>query len=53
MAKSKRTQAVIPKGNYRLNQSAPLFNDRRTKRNRDRSTQNRQAIERSKEIEKT
>lgn len=36
-------------GNYRLNQHAPVFNDRRTKRNRDRSTKNRKAIDDSKE----
>ena len=34
-------------GDYRLNQTAPIFNDRRTKRNRDRSTQTRKSIERS------
>ena len=37
------------KGPFKLNQTAPIFNDRRTKRNRDRSTQLRNSIERSKE----
>ena len=35
------------KGPYKLNQTSPIFNDRRTKRNRDRSTQLRKSIERS------
>ncbi len=34
-------------GNYRLNQKVSKFGDRRTKRNRDRSSQNRNAVERS------
>lgn len=34
-------------GNYRLNQKVSKFGDRRTKRNRDRSTQNRNAIDKS------
>lgn len=34
-------------GNYRLNQKVSKFGDRRTKRNRDRSAQNRNAVERS------
>jgi len=48
MAKKDKPKFVLPTGgDYRLNQSAPIFNDRRTRRNRDRSTQNRQSIERS------
>ena len=35
------------KGPFKLNQTAPVFNDRRTKRERDRSTQLRKSIERS------
>jgi hypothetical protein len=31
-------------GPKNVNQKAPIFNDRRTKRNRDRSSQNRNAI---------
>lgn len=34
-------------GKYVLNQKSQKFGDRRTKRERDRSTQNRKAIERS------
>lgn len=34
-------------GNYVLNQKVQKFADRRTKRNRDKSSQNRKAIERS------
>lgn len=34
-------------GNYVLNQKAPKFGDRRTKRNRDKSSQNRNSIESS------
>lgn len=34
-------------GNYSLNQKINKFGDRRTKRNRDRSTKNRKAIENS------
>lgn len=36
-------------GKYALNQKVAKFGDRRTKRNRDRATANRKAIERSKE----
>ena len=36
-------------GNFRLNQHAPSFGDRRTKRNRDRAAKTRKAIEDSKE----
>jgi hypothetical protein len=32
------------RSNFVLNQKAPTFGDRRTKRNRDRSTQKRKAI---------
>jgi hypothetical protein len=35
-------------GYYRLNQTAPKFGDKRTKRNRDRSSQNRKSIDQSK-----
>jgi hypothetical protein len=34
-------------GFYRLNQKVQKFGDRRTKRERDRSTKNRNAIDRS------
>jgi hypothetical protein len=48
--KKDKPKFVTPSGgDYRLNQTAPIFNDRRTKRNRTRSAQNRQEIERSKE----
>lgn len=40
--KSKRVLAPVE-----VNQKAPVFNDRRTKRERDKSSQNRKAIERS------
>jgi hypothetical protein len=50
MAKKDTPKFVMPTGgDYRLNQTAPIFNDRRTKRNRTRSIQNRNSIERSKE----
>jgi hypothetical protein len=49
MKKDKPKFVKPTSGEYRLNQTAPIFNDRRTKRSRDRSTQSRQAIERSKE----
>jgi hypothetical protein len=38
-------------GNYSLNQKVSKFGDRRTKRNRDKSAQNRNAIKRSKDEE--
>ena len=38
-------------GNYSLNQKVTKFGDRRTKKNRDRSSQNRNAIGRSKNEE--
>lgn len=38
-------------GNYSLNQKVSKFGDRRTKRNRDRSTSNRKAINQSKNEE--
>lgn len=38
-------------GNYSLNQKVAKFGDRRTKKNRDRSSQNRKAIGRSKDEE--
>jgi hypothetical protein len=38
-------------GNYMLNQKVSKFGDRRTKRNRDRSTNTRKAIDRSKSEE--
>jgi hypothetical protein len=34
-------------GNYSLNQKVNKFGDRRTKRNRDRSNQNRREIDKS------
>jgi len=36
-------------GPKNVNQHAPIFNDRRTNRNRDRSSQNRNAIKDSKD----
>lgn len=36
-------------GKYRLNQHAPVFGDRRTKRNRDRSTRTRKAVQESRD----
>lgn len=48
--KKAKPKFVLPTGgDYRLNQTAPVFNDRRTKRERDRSTQNRKEIDRSKD----
>ena len=38
-------------GNYSLNQKVTKFGDRRTKRNRDRSTANRKAVNRSRDEE--
>jgi hypothetical protein len=51
MPRGKKEPELIKggKGPFKLNQTAPIFNDRRTKRNRDRSTQLRNSIERSKE----
>lgn len=43
MAK-KRKHRGIP-GNYKLNQHADVFHDRRTRRNRDRASRTRKAIE--------
>lgn len=50
MAKQSKYSFVLPTGGkYRLNQTSAIFKDRRTKRNRTRSAQNRNSIERSKE----
>jgi hypothetical protein len=49
MTKPKEPKYVKPRADVKVNQTAPIFNDRRTKRNRDRSTQLRKSIERSKE----
>lgn len=38
-------------GNYVLNQKSQVFGDRRTKRNRDRSTRTRREIEQSQDEE--
>lgn len=38
-------------GNYRLNQQWNIFSDRRTRRNRDRSSRTRREIERSSDDE--
>jgi hypothetical protein len=38
-------------GNYTLNQKVQKFGDRRTKRERDKSSQNRKAIDRSRNYE--
>lgn len=51
-AEKKRTNNFIygstgVPGNYTLNQKVSKFGDRRTKRERDRSTQNRKSVERS------
>lgn len=42
---------VIGRAPVQVNQHADTFKDKRTKRNRDRSTQNRTAIEKSKDDE--
>ena len=42
----KRKHRGIP-GNYVLNQKSQVFHDRRTRRNRDRSSRNRNEIEQS------
>jgi len=39
-------------GNYKLNQQTAIFNDRRTNRNRDRTSKKRNAIKESFENEK-
>jgi hypothetical protein len=39
-------------GNYKLNQQTAIFNDRRTNRNRDRTSNKRNAIKESFENEK-
>lgn len=44
MAPKKASRPLAP---IEVNQKAPVFNDRRTKRQRDKSSQNRKAIERS------
>jgi len=46
MAKNKNTLDGLVKGrgHFVVNQKAPVFADRRTKRNRDRSAQKRNAI---------
>lgn len=50
MAKKKNPldDYVVGRAPVQMNQHAEKFNDRRTKRNRDRSSQNRTAIEKSK-----
>lgn len=45
MAKKRRDKHRGIPGNYSLNQQHQVFGDRRTRRNRDRSTKNRTAIE--------
>jgi hypothetical protein len=46
MRKEKKPELVrAGAGYYRLNQHAPRFDDKRTKRNRDKATQKRNAIE--------
>jgi len=52
MAKKKNPGDDLVKGSGtgpKVNQHAPIFYDRRTKKNRDRSSQNRNAIRDSKE----
>lgn len=45
MRKDKKPELVrAGGGHFNLNQHAPVFADRRTKRNRDRSAQKRNAI---------
>jgi hypothetical protein len=46
MAKKKNPldSLVVGRGNYVVNQKAHIFADRRTRRNRDRSAQKRNAI---------
>ncbi len=51
MAKERKNNFIygsggVP-GNYSLNQKVSKFGDRRTKRERDRSSKNRNAIDRS------
>lgn len=50
MSKKRSRHRGIP-GNYSLNQKHQVFLDRRTRRNRDRSTRNRRQIEQSVEDE--
>lgn len=48
----KKTEGLVTgSGNpdHKVNQHAPIFYDRRTKKNRDRSSQNRNAIRDSKD----
>ena len=47
MTKPKEPKYVKGRADVKVNQTAPIFNDRRTKRERDRSTQTRKSIERS------
>jgi hypothetical protein len=47
-----QTQNQNPKTIRNLNQHSDIFNDRRTKRNRDKSTQKRNAIKESLRYEK-
>lgn len=44
MRKNKPNLVKAGAGHYRLNQHAPVFADKRTKRNRDKATQKRHAI---------
>lgn len=44
MRKQKKPKVKGIKGNYVLNQKVQVFADRRTRRNRSRSEQNRRAI---------
>lgn len=52
--KTRKSCELVPKkkipkhrSNYVLNQKFAIFGDRRTKRNRDRATRNRKAVEES------
>lgn len=51
MAKNNKPKYVKPGGTgpTNVNQHAPIFYDRRTKKNRDRTSQNRNAIRDSKD----
>ena len=44
----KKKALVTPYGVFKLNQTAPVFKDKRTKRTRDRSTVRRKALEEGK-----
>ena len=49
MGSTKKPAIVRGRQEVVVNQKAPVFKDRRTKRERDRSSVNRKAVERSRE----